>query len=333
MKRQFDFRLLPTQLCLAWCLFIPLGVHAQAVSKPLSARVEQIAAAHKGKVALYAEDLSTHQTVALDADTPVQTASVIKLAILYEALEEIRAGKASWKEPIVLKQDDKVEGSGLLQFLDAPLTLTLRDVVTLMIDFSDNTATNLMIDRFGVASVNARMESIGLKNTHLYKKVFKPPTGPMPADQSKFGLGKTTAREMAQLIARFGKCQLSKEPATASDQALCSTAIDILRHQFYRDAIPRYLETIDSSEQGTAIANKTGALDDVRNDVALIGTKHGLIVISAFTYDNADHSWQSDNSGELTIAHLAKAIVDAWTPDGLSPAAFTVSPATTKIGP
>src|ERR1700689_1093796 len=50
----------------------------------------------------------------------------------------------------------------------------------------DNTATNLAIDRFGVEPVNARMEALGLSNTHLYKKVMKPATGPMPADQPKF---------------------------------------------------------------------------------------------------------------------------------------------------
>lgn len=319
LARRHMFAVVAVTVCL-WSL---TAARAQNNPSALDAQVERIAAAHQGKVALYAEDLGTRETVALHADTPVQTASVIKLAILYETLEEIRAGKASWSEPIVLKADDKVEGSGLLQFLDTPLTLTLRDVVTLMIDFSDNTATNLMIDRLGVANVNARMESIGLSNTHLYKKIFKPATGPLPADASTFGIGKTTAREMGMLIARFGQCRLSNHAPTAADRALCSNAIEILRHQFYRDAIPRYLESLDSSGQGTAIANKTGSLDAVRNDVALLGSKHGLIVISAFTYDNADHSWQSDNAGELTIAHLAKAIVDAWAPDGLSPAAFT----------
>jgi len=292
---------------------------AQQAPDALTAQVNEIVAAHKGKVALYAEDLASHKVIAVDADVPVKTASVIKLGILYEALEEIREGKARWDEPIVLKEDDAVSGSGILQFMDAPLTLTLRDVLTLMIDMSDNTATNLMIDRFGTASVDARIASIGLTNTYLYKKISKPATGPMPADQPKFGLGKTTAHEMALLITRFAKCQLSTDAPTAADVALCSTAVEMLQHQFYRDDIPRYLETIDSSEQGTAIANKTGALNAVRNDVALIGTKRGLVVLSIFTYDNADQSWQTDNEAELTIARLAKVIVQAWAPDGLTP--------------
>jgi beta-lactamase class A len=299
--------------------FAPCHGDAQQASEPLAAQVDQILAAHQGKVALYAEDLATHQVLAVHADLLVQTASVIKLSILYEALEQIREGKARWDEPIVVKKEDLVSGSGILQFLDTPLTLALRDVLTLMIDLSDNTATNLMIDRFGTASVNARMESIGLTNTHLYKKISKPATEPMPADQPKFGLGKTTAHEMASLIARFGKCQLSNHAPTASDLSLCSTAVEMLQHQFYRDAIPRYLEAVDSSEHGTAIANKTGSLNAVRNDVALIGAKKGLIVLSVFTYDNVDRSWQSDNSAELTIGRLAKAVIQAWAPDGLSP--------------
>ena len=90
-------------------------------------------------------------------------------------------------------------------FFDTPLTVTLKDVLTMMVIMSDNTATNLAIDRFGVDAVNARMESLGLKNTHLYKKVMKPATGPMPADQPKFGLGKTTPREMAEMMERIGR--------------------------------------------------------------------------------------------------------------------------------
>ena len=130
-------------------LFLLLPAQSFAQSKPagtdsaLQGKLQQMAdaraAAGLGKIALYAVQLNSGRSVGIDADRPVQTASVIKLAILYEALEEIREGKARWDEPIVLKKDDAVSGSGILQFMDAPLTLTLRDVLTLMIDMSDNT--------------------------------------------------------------------------------------------------------------------------------------------------------------------------------------------------
>jgi len=303
-----------------------VGCLAQGGDADLQQRVQAIAGAHHGKVALYAAQLNTGKSVALDADEPVQTASVIKLAILYEAMEEVRDGKAHWDEKIVLKAGEAVGGSGMLHFFDAPMTLTLKDVLTMMVIVSDNTATNLAIDRFGVEAVNARMESLGLRNTHLYKKVFKPATGPLPADQPKFGLGKTTAREMAELMAHIGKCELrtgksagaaeNAAPVFAeaddADRAVCGVALGMLKSQFYTETIPRYLKGGD----GTT-ASKTGSLDAVRNDVAIVAGKSGPMVISIFTYENADHGWTVDNEGEVTIAKLAKAIVETWSPGGL----------------
>jgi beta-lactamase class A len=270
-------------------------------------------------VALYASQLNTGKTVAIEADRPVQTASVIKLTILFEAMEQVRAGKAHWDEKLTLAKGEGVSGSGVLTFFDTPLTLTLKDVLTMMVIVSDNTATNLAIDRFGVDAVNARIAWLGLKDTHLYKKVMKPATGPMPADQPKFGLGKTTAREMATVMERIGLCELAGpgEASQAGDAAICQVALTMLRNQFYRNTIPRYLEKLDSSETGSGIASKTGSLNAVRNDVAIVAGKSGPMVISIFTYENDDKSWTADNQAEMMIARLAKEIVEAWSPQGL----------------
>lgn len=285
----------------------------------LESKVEAIAATHQGHVALYATQLNTGKTIAVDADRPVQTASVIKLAILFEAMEQVRAGKAHWDEKLTLAKGDGVSGSGVLTFFDTPLTLTLKDVLTMMVIVSDNTATNLAIDRFGVDAVNARIAWLGLKDTHLYKKIGKPASGPMPADQPKFGLGKTTAREMATIMERIGLCQLagSGESTEPGDTAICQTALTMLRNQFYRNTIPRYLEKLDSSETGSGIASKTGSLNAVRNDVAIVAAKSGPMVISIFTYENEDKSWTADNQAEMMVARLAKEIVEAWSPEGL----------------
>jgi beta-lactamase class A len=304
--------------------FAAVGCSAQGMDAVLMKQLQGIAAAHHGKVALFATQLNTGKTVALNADEKVQTASDIKLAILYEAMVEVREGKAHWDEKIVLKPGDAVGGSGMLHFFDLPMTLTLKDVLTFMVIVSDNTATNLAIDRFGVDAVNARMESLGLVNTHLYKKVFKPATGPMPADQPKFGLGKTTPREIGQLMSLIGECALRRSgdasgaaPTFAApddgDRAVCGVALGMLKEQFYRETIPRYLQ--NGGDQ--TVASKTGSLDAVRNDVAIVAGKNGPIVLSIFTYDNADHGWTVDNEGEMTIAKLAKAIVETWSPDGL----------------
>jgi beta-lactamase class A len=297
----------------------PLGNDAQ-----LDLQLQTIAAAHHGKVALYAHNLRTGQTAELDADEPVKTASVIKMGILLDAAEQIRSGTATFDDKVVLTKDNQVPGSGILGQLTAPLTLTLRDVLHLMVVLSDNTATNVAIDRLGLAHINATLAAAGLKQTYLYKKVYKPATGPMPADQPQFGLGKTTAREMASIMERFAECRLSLDSSASlpGDGAICGVILQSLRQQQDRDSLPRYLESLDTSEKGSAIANKTGALDQVRNDVALIASVNGPIVIAAFTWDNADQRWTGDNEAEQMLGKLAQAIVTRWSPKGLDASSF-----------
>ncbi len=300
-----------------------------ALQQRLRQMVATRARAGLGQVGLYALQLNTLKTIGVDSDLLVSTASVIKLSILYHAMVQIRQGKARWDEPITLHPHQAVGGSGILTFLDAPVTLTLKDVLTLMVIVSDNTATNLAIDRFGIDPVNARLQTLGLENTHLYKKVMVPASEPMPADQPKFGLGKTTPREMAYLMETIGLCHLHQigtaahpgdarfAPVDDTDRAVCSVALNMLKNQFYRETIPRYLEAVDSSENGTAIASKTGSLDDVRNDVAIVMGKTGPMILSIFTWDNRDHGWTVDNEAEVAIAKLARAIVQDWSPAGL----------------
>ncbi len=286
-------------------------VPASNETKALQKQLEAMASQHRGNVALYVKNLKTGEVVEIDPDHVVQTASVIKLAIFVEAFHQIKDGKKSLAEKVMFKPEDRVMGSGVLQYMHAPLELSLEDAIVLMMIESDNTATNLMIDQVGIANVNARIASLGLKNTYLYKKIYKPAEGPMPADQKIYGLGKTTAREMGAAMESIERCEVG-------DPKLCAKMIDIMKAQQYRNMIPHYIEAeIDTSETPSAIADKLGMLDAVRNDVGIVYTKNGPIVISAFTYGNKDQRWTFENEGELLIAHMAKTIVDAWSPKGV----------------
>lgn len=300
-----------------------LAQNAAPGADPLKSQIDSLVTPFHGQVSYYAHDLATGQTIALNADEAVPTASVIKLTILYTALEQIRAGKAHFSDPLTLHKEDQVPGSGVLLFFDTPMNLTLKDDLTMMIAESDNTATNLAIDHLGLKTIDDQITALGMKDTWLYKKVYQSASGPVPADQPKFGLGKTTAREMGELMERFVTCNLSDAPIgkpapatppSASDKELCGTALHMLKVQFFRNSIPRYLEKLDTTEGDSAIANKTGALDHVRNDVGAVYTKQGVIVISMFTHDNADTSWTPDNEAEVLMAKIAKVIVDGWVP-------------------
>ena len=292
-------------------LFAAFSASARAQDDPaLAQRLQPLVAAYRGHVSLYATDINSGKSVAFDADTPVPTASVIKLAVLFDAMKDVQAGTARFDERLTLAKQNQVEGSGVLALFDTPLPLTLKDVLTMMVVVSDNTATNVAIDRLGIGEIDRRITSLGLQQTWLYKKVFMPATGPMPADQPKFGLGKTTAREMAQVMQRIASCDLHDSgpavPPTPQDRTICDTALGMLKNQTDRDGIPRYLQP------GVVTASKSGALDDVRNDVAVVYAKNGPIVISAFTRENADQSWTPDNAAYVLIGKLSAAIVDAW---------------------
>jgi beta-lactamase class A len=273
---------------------------------------ESLASAHHGRVALWAKHLATGDTLAIEADTPVRTASVIKLPIMTEAFLEVRDGKRRLSDPIVLRDADKTFGSGAFHFMHDGLQLTLEDTIWNMMIFSDNTATNLMIEALGTAAVNERMKSLGLQNSWLYKKIGRPAAGPMPADQKQFGLGKTTARDMGRLLEWLVRCG-------PGDAALCRKMTWIMRNQQDRTMLARYLETRDPTEQETPsyVAAKLGALDEVRNEVGILYTKAGPIVIAAFTWDNVDRTWTPENEALRLIATLAREIVSVWSPAGM----------------
>src|SRR5579864_7573981 len=104
-----------------------------ATDTALQAKIEAMAGQHRGRLALYATNLKTGETLAIDADTPVPTASVIKLPILEEAMRQVKAGKHRLDEKVILTKDNVVPGSGVLQFFDLPLSITLKDALTFMI--------------------------------------------------------------------------------------------------------------------------------------------------------------------------------------------------------
>ena len=272
--------------------------------------MDDLASHHRGKVSLYAKDLRTGQTVAINPDTPVNTASVIKVAIMLEAMYQVKEGKLSFDETLTLRKEDQVSGSGVLLLFHTPAPINFETALVMMITQSDNTATNLVLAHVGRERVNARLRSLGFTVTTSIRPIGRPKEGDQSPDLKPFGIGRTTAREMAGILESIQRCDLG-------DRTLCDRMIDILEHQFWRNCIPHYLEDADTTEVASHVANKTGSLDHVRNDVGIVFTKDGPIVISAFTYENADTSWTPENEGELLIARMAKTIVSGWAPHGL----------------
>jgi N-acyl-D-amino-acid deacylase len=277
---------------------------------PLQSQLESIAAAFKGQVAMLAKNLKTGETAGVQPDLRVRTASVIKLPILAEAFHQVEEGKLRLDQRVLVQGENRVVGSGILRDLSPGLDITVEDALTLMIVLSDNSATNAVLDLIGVEKVNARMASLGLPQTKLFKKVFI--AAPNPSEESKrFGLGSTTPAEMVKLLEMIERRQ-------AADAAGCEKMLAILKKQRDRDQIPRYL-----AGQKVEFALKSGALDALRNDVGLIYTPAGAIALAVFCDNSPDRRWTADNEATLTIARLAKAVYDGWV-GGAAPAADAV---------
>jgi beta-lactamase class A len=270
-----------------------------AGSATLESRLAPLAKDHKGKVALAVKNLETGESYYLNADEVMPTASLIKIAVLIELYQQAQEDKLKLTDRVTLRAADKVPGSGILtdHFSDGA-DFSLRDAARLMIAFSDNTATNLVLDRVGIKSVNQRMEAWGFPNTKINAKVFRGSTTSVdPARTRRYGLGSTTAREMVGLL----------EELQVSDRCrpFCKQAIlNHLAKNADKDKFKRLLPA------DVVVIHKDGSLSDARTDAGLIHTPGGIVAVCVLTTDNKDHRWQSDNAGNMLCACVAKEVYD-----------------------
>jgi beta-lactamase class A len=283
----------------ALALLLSLAASARPDGPSLEDRLAPLAQAHKGKVALAVKNLETGESYYLNADEPMPTASLIKVAVLIEVYEQADEGKVRLTDPVTLHDADKVPGSGVLtdHFSDGA-TFPLRDAVRLMVAFSDNTATNLVLDKVGIATVNERMEAWGFPNTRINAKVFRGSTTSVAPERAKrFGLGSTTAREMAGLFEELAAGDRLRPP-------LKQAALGHLKKNQDKDKFTRLLPP------GTVVAHKDGAVNDARTDAGVIYTPGGAVAVCVLTDGNEDQRWQSDNAGNLLCARVAKEVYD-----------------------
>jgi beta-lactamase class A len=267
----------------------------------LADRLETLAALHHGKVAIALKHLGTGETYFRDADDVMPTASLIKLAVMAEVYAQAEAGKVKLDDMVTLKKDDQVPGSGILADHFSPgASFSLRDAVRLMIVYSDNTATNLVLDKVGIKSVNDRMAGLGLKETRINAKVFKGSTTSVdPARTKKYGLGSTTAREMLTLVELLHKGELVSADASKA-------MLDHLKKCDDKDKFPRFLP------KGVTTAHKTGSVSDARTDAGVIFFKEGPVALVVLTSQNEDKSWTPDNAGNRLCADIARGVVEHY---------------------
>jgi beta-lactamase class A len=282
----------------------PTPSTAAATPKPvpvpawLDRRVRAEVAGFSGSVYLYAKNLDTGAEYSFGGDEPVRTASTIKVAVMVEAFARVAEGKAKWSDELVLSKAARYGGSGVLNELTDGLRLTLRDAVTLMMMVSDNTATNMVLDYLSTDAVNERMESLGLKQTRIMRRVGgggESREGKVESNK-RFGLGRTTPRELASLLERMERGEIVS--ASVSKEM-----IDLLKREQGADGIWR-------GQWRVPKATKSGALDALRSNVGVIYHPRGRIALAVTCDDMPAADWTPDNPAFHLMSRLSELVLD-----------------------
>ena len=230
-----------------------------------------------------------------------ESASVIKIAVLTEAMAGVREGRVNLSERWDLTAENKADGSGMLLELDPGLNPTWNDLATLMIGPSDNTATNAWIRRLGVEPINARMEALGFPHIHLFGTIpMLSQKGEEPSPWKGLRLGTITPHDLSGWMTSVAKGQLLD--ADSSKKIF-----------EYLDKDPSRLRIARRFPPGDLWAGKTGSMSGVRNDSGILRTKKGRFVLVILTDGTRAEGFGPDHPAVIAIADLAKAIVDGWS--------------------
>ena len=244
----------------------------------LEGHIQQITRSVNANWGIYIKCLETGEEIAINADQQMDTMSVIKIPLMAEAFRQIEEGKFALTDRVPLADGAKRPGTGIIRSLDAGVELTIKDLLTLMIIVSDNTATDLMYDKVGGPdAVNRLMQNWGLASIHAtgtadtwFKALRAAPTPEAFHREGKTPFGLSSPRDMGKLLEKIEKGEAVSKKAS-------DTMLGIMRGQVYSSRLPRYLT-------GYRIPHKTGDfLPYIGNDVGILEGRSRHVVICVFT--------------------------------------------------
>lgn len=255
-----------------------------------------------GTAALLVADLDGTVLVSLNPERIFPAASTIKLPLLVYALQQAQAGRLGLDEALTLRAEDRVGGSGVLHELTPGLSIPIRDLLTLMTVVSDNTATNLLIDRLGTDDFNVWLSRQGLHATRLIGKLQLPPER-QNAAQRRGERNRTGAADQLRVLLGLAAGRLL-------NAAHSSLALDILGRQQLRDLIGRGVPCGRDGEPRYRVASKSGELRGVHHDVGLLFTPRPLAVV-LLSEGGTDPREHPENADVLRLSRALWAILPA----------------------
>ena len=281
----------------------------QSLPKRLGARI----ASFHGEMGIAVKDLETGDEIALAGDRQFPTASLIKLAVMVEVYHQLAEGKLRRDSVVRLASEDKAgDEPVVLNQMESGLNLTIPDLLALMIAFSDNTATNLLIREVGTENVDRRMDTYGLLQTRLFRPTFRDGHADvLPELEKEFGLGATTPREAARLMSLIAEGKVVS-------QAACDEMLGLLAKQQDRQMIPRSLpfereEIFVANKTGwdeEKIADAAGVKGEIRTDAAYVKGPRARFVIAILSRRGRDKRPGADNEALVTGAAISRMVYD-----------------------
>jgi len=243
-------------------------------------RVQEIAARVDGVVGYSIVDLTSGERIGRLESATFPTASAIKLAIVYELFKQAEEQKIRLTDMVTLERAQAVGGTGVLVEMGTP-TLSIRDYAVLMVTLSDNTATNVLIDRLGMERIAARMQALGLSGTKLRRHMMD------TAAARRGDENVSTPDELARLL----KVMNDGMPQ----------AIELLKK-------PKDNRLRKGLPEGVQSADKSGELEGVRVDAGIVFAKNRPYVLSVMTTFLKDEA-----EGERAIEAISRAAYEYFS--------------------
>jgi len=288
---------------------------ASGASSDLERRVREEVSRFHGTMGVVARNLDTGERIAVNGDVRFPTASLIKVAVMVEVFHGFAEGSLRRDQTVALSDADRAGDETVpLNVLHAGTVLTVSDLLRLMIAWSDNTATNLLVRLAGIVRINRRMEADGLANTKIFRPTFRDGKADVfPELEREFGLGMTTPAEAARLFESIAEGKAVDR--TASDEMLAILALQQDRAMiprrlpFERDLIFVANKTGWDEEK---LADPSGFRGDVRNDAAYVKGPRGRYVLAILVRRGKDKSPGVDSEALVAGARISRMVYDRF---------------------